>query len=184
MRVMRPTRASLRSLSPEQLLGVSLPDRPLTARDLSGWARRAAASVDLDRLEPFLRFDPAQYARIPLFTRRHWELVAMCWLPGQGTRVHDHGGSSGASLLLSGTLVETSYVIRAGRLRRVMLRRVKAGEAILESVSTIHQVANRSKRPAISLHLYSPPLGEVQVFEARTPAKARAAAEALGLPPP
>ncbi|MFC8849394.1 MULTISPECIES: cysteine dioxygenase [unclassified Micromonospora] len=43
-----------------------------------------------------LRFDPEQrwYARLAVAADH--EVWALSWLPGQGTDLHDHGGSSGA----------------------------------------------------------------------------------------
>ncbi len=182
MRLMRPP--STRPMFPDQLLGLSLPERELKPRDLAAFARAACKGVDWELLEPFLRFDPTKYARVQLCTTRHWELVAMCWLPGQGTRVHDHGGCCGASVVLAGSRIETSFRRRQGRLQRSTQRRLEIGEAMFERESTVHQVENRTRRRAISLHLYTPPLGDVRVFEPRGDGRMTTAAEALGLPPP
>lgn len=182
MRIVRPRRPSATRLAADRPLGIPLPARGLGPQELTEWTRVASRSLDWSGLEPLLRFDPGAYARIPLCTTSHWELVAVCWLPGQGTPIHDHGGCCGASLVLAGALTETTYRISAGRLQRLRRRRLVKGQAMLERAPTIHQVENRSRSKAISLHLYSPPLGEVRVFgdaECR-----RVAAEALGLPPP
>ncbi|MFN7135572.1 MAG: cysteine dioxygenase [Myxococcales bacterium] len=172
MRTLLSTCRYPRPLFPDQLLGTSLPERTLTPAELAAWARRVrTARLDWALLAPFLRFEAERYARIPLAVSRHWELVLVSWLPGQASAVHDHGGSHGASVLLAGALLETSFRRQGRRLVPVRRRRVQRGQAMLEGHGGIHRVANDAERPAISLHLYSPPLCDVRVYPEPGPAR-------------
>src|SRR5262245_19774664 len=51
-------------------------------------------------------FDPSSrwYARLAVESDH--EAWLLTWLPGQGTELHDHGGSAGAFVLVSGALTE------------------------------------------------------------------------------
>ncbi|WBB68896.1 cysteine dioxygenase family protein [Micromonospora sp. WMMD812] len=100
-----------------------------------------------------LRFDPAErwYARLAVAADH--EVWALSWLPGQGTDLHDHGGSAGAFVVLAGALNEET--VGGGRLRA---HRLAAGSGRRFGVRHVHQVTNRGDVPAVSVHVYRPAL--------------------------
>ncbi|SDZ45562.1 Cysteine dioxygenase type I [Micromonospora pattaloongensis] len=119
--------------------------------DLLAIARRYAASPARWPVRP--RFDPLDrwYAR--LAERPDHEAWLLTWLPGQGTELHDHGGSAGAFVVLAGTIVEET--VRGGALVGAELA---TGAGRRFGAHHIHRVANRGTDPAISLHVYAPAL--------------------------
>ncbi|WP_431931334.1 cysteine dioxygenase [Micromonospora sp. RP3T] len=110
------------------------------------WADPAGWPVPLcfDRSERW-------YAR--LHADAAYEVWALSWLPGQGTDLHDHGGSSGAFLVVAGVLVEET--VSGGRLRP---HRLAAGAGRRFGARHVHQVTNRCAEPAVSVHVYRPAL--------------------------
>ncbi|MBC9005970.1 cysteine dioxygenase family protein [Micromonospora aurantiaca] len=100
-----------------------------------------------------LRFDAPQrwYARLDAGDAH--EVWALSWLPGQGTDLHDHGGSAGAFLVVAGVLTEET--VSGGRLRP---HRLAAGAGRRFGVRHVHQVTNRGDEPAVSVHVYRPAL--------------------------
>nr|QLK00838.1 cysteine dioxygenase family protein [Micromonospora carbonacea] len=100
-----------------------------------------------------LRFHPEQrwYARLAVAADH--EVWALSWLPGQGTDLHDHGGSSGAFLVVDGVLTEET--VSGGRLRP---HRLAAGAGRRFGARHVHVVTNRDDQPAVSLHVYRPAL--------------------------
>ncbi len=100
-----------------------------------------------------LRFDRAErwYARLTADAEH--EVWALSWLPGQGTGLHDHGGSSGAFLVVAGALTEKT--VSGGRLRPHTLA---AGAGRRFGARHVHVVTNRSDQPAVSVHVYRPVL--------------------------
>jgi hypothetical protein len=147
-------------------------------------AERYAAAPDLWPVAP--RFNPGQrwYHRIAQATDH--EVWLLTWLPGQGTDLHDHGGSAGAFHVLSGSLIEDTVIlgrrtedaVRAGRRTddtvlperrtedtgivgapvRIIAREFGEGAGRRFGSRHIHRIANRSVRPAISVHVYAPAL--------------------------
>ncbi|GAA4943289.1 cysteine dioxygenase [Actinoplanes utahensis] len=103
------------------------------------------------------RFDPVErwYHRLTLTD--DYEVWLLTWLPGQGTEIHDHGGSAGAFYLHSGTLVEDTVSVR-DRTPRVASRELGEGAGRRFGSHHIHRIENRSSRPAISVHVYGPAL--------------------------
>ena len=85
------------------------------------------------------------------------ELWLLSWLPGQGTDLHDHGGSAGAFTVLRGELREE--VITSVRTLPVLSAREYAvGDIRPFGERHIHRVRNHGDVPAVSLHAYEPAL--------------------------
>jgi hypothetical protein len=161
------SRGILPDVEPTSLgLALPAPSSPLALpadEDLLALARSFKIQPEGWRvLAPFLAFDARQYRRVRLFRSENWEGLLLCWLPGQRTAVHDHGGSVGVSTILSGRITEMRYsapVGAGGNALKVSARaECSAGTTAIEFLETIHEMANESSEPAVSLHLYCRPL--------------------------
>ena len=109
-------------------------------------------------LSEHLVFDAAGYRRIPLLCSPAVEVLLLAWLPGQATDVHAHGGSVGAVRLLVGTLEERRYALSPDGYVERGRWLYRAPAVLREGRSTVHRVAAVGPGPALSLHVYSPPL--------------------------
>lgn len=164
-------------IPPPELLGFPLPKRRaegLAERDADRViARLNETPIDWSLFGAFVVFDPRGYVRHRLYRDADWEMLLLCWLPGQGTAVHDHGGAWGAVRLLMGELKEWRYRWRGeGKKLSLLSKRVCGDEAVLpEPLDTVHRNENASKLPAVSLHLYSPPLSSLYSYDAATGAR-------------
>jgi predicted metal-dependent enzyme (double-stranded beta helix superfamily) len=128
-----------------------------TRTDLHALARHYAADPDGWPVAP--RFNPAErwYHRLAGYDDH--EVWLLTWLPGQGTDLHDHGGSAGALHVVSGDLVEDTVTLpQPGRAPRVSVRELTAGLGHAFGPRHVHRVTNRSTRPAVSIHVYAPAL--------------------------
>ncbi|RZU51804.1 cysteine dioxygenase type I [Krasilnikovia cinnamomea] len=96
------------------------------------------------------------YARIA--EHREYEVWLLTWLPGQGTDLHDHGGSAGALHVVSGSLVEDVVAPVADGGFRMNVRHLDAGIGHAFGPRYVHRIVNRSRRPAVSVHVYGPAL--------------------------
>jgi Cysteine dioxygenase type I len=106
-------------------------------------------------------------------TERRWELMAVtdafeawviAWPPGGAIELHDHGDSSGAVLVVTGELRETTIVPRASG--GVVLETTTAGvgQSIGFEGRHIHDVVNVGEVPAISVHVYAPRLTTMRYY--------------------
>jgi quercetin dioxygenase-like cupin family protein len=77
--------------------------------------------------------------------------------PGNRLGWHDHDGSSGALHVLRGALAETYADTEV--IASVMTRELAAGATVAVPATRVHSVENASASEAVSLHVYSPPLG-------------------------
>ncbi|SNT48477.1 Predicted metal-dependent enzyme of the double-stranded beta helix superfamily [Actinomadura meyerae] len=103
-----------------------------------------------------VRFDPEGrwYERLHRDDDR--EIWLISWLPGQGTGLHDHGGSRGAFAVALGALEERDPGA---------VRTVAPGEVRAFGADYVHEVRNASAAPAISVHAYSPPLSAMNRYD-------------------
>ena len=103
------------------------------------------------------RFDPANRWYHRLAESDGFEIWLLTWLPGQGTELHDHGGSAGAFTIVSGLLTEETLVDATGR--PVLQGRAYAqGEGRAFGPYHVHRITNLSRGPAVSVHVYGPAL--------------------------
>jgi Cysteine dioxygenase type I len=117
-------------------------------------ATRYAAAPDRWPVAP--RFNPADRWYHRLADEPDYEVWLLTWLPGQGTDLHDHGGSAGAFHVMSGSLTEDT--VTPGAPARITARELGEGAGRRFGSRHIHRITNRSARPAISVHVYGPAL--------------------------
>jgi len=102
------------------------------------------------------RFSPTERWYHRLAATDHHEAWLLTWLPGQGTGWHDHGGSAGAFLVVSGQLREDTV----GGSRQLV-----TGSGRRFGSQHVHRVVNDGALPAISLHVYSPALTSMTRYD-------------------
>jgi predicted metal-dependent enzyme (double-stranded beta helix superfamily) len=119
-------------------------------------AARYAAHPDEWPVAP--RFNPTDRWYHRLAVADDHEVWLLTWLPGQGTDLHDHGGSAGAFLVFGGTLTEDTVAVTPGAPPRITARELGEGAGRRFGTRHIHRVTNRSTRPAVSIHVYGPAL--------------------------
>ncbi|WP_164008379.1 cysteine dioxygenase [Pyxidicoccus trucidator] len=156
--------------SSSELLGWSLPERAEEVPSLDWLVERLRSSrPDWRLLESLVRFDPCGYSRRVVQRTAACELLLVCWLPGQVSRVHDHGGSSGVSWVVRGRLHETRYAWGGDQLLPALGTGAEEGDFLLEESETIHRIHNASRHGAVSLHVYAPPMVGMTRYDASVP---------------
>jgi cysteine dioxygenase len=67
--------------------------------------------VELDEktLRPFIDWKDDHYARHLVHRDRHFDIMVICWLPGQGTPIHTHNGQLGWAFTTRGALECSEY---------------------------------------------------------------------------
>jgi predicted metal-dependent enzyme (double-stranded beta helix superfamily) len=134
----------------------SATDKTQSPQALTRIARQLAGQVEIWR--PLLHVDPDRRWYTRLTTGDGWEAWLLTWLPGQGTDLHDHGGSSGAFTVLSGELQELTPVPTGADPARMASRVLRASQVRGFGPRHIHQVLGIGDTAAASLHVYGPAL--------------------------
>lgn len=78
----------------------------------------------------------------------------ICWMEDHDTGYHDHDVSAGAVAVVRGRVVEERLRLGGEPWRR----EARAGESFAFAPEDIHRVRHGGEGPAVTIHVYSPPL--------------------------
>jgi len=135
-------------------------ERALTRDELIEFAR----SVDHEKLDLDGYCDAKKecYARNRVMLNEFMELVVICWLSGQTSAVHDHGKSNCLYLVLEGEMEEELFELPAdgGEPVATTSRTFARSDITIAAMDDIHRISNANETKLVTLHMYSPPLGE------------------------
>jgi hypothetical protein len=132
-----------------------LSDHDLTPEECMALARFVAGKIELGALE---RGGVGSFEL--LWRDEHSEAWLNTWWEPRDTGFHDHGGSCVGVHVLEGRATSEALVV-GGTARRVQT--YEAGESFWAPVTGIHRVDH--ERGAVTVHVYSPPLGEIGHYE-------------------
>jgi predicted metal-dependent enzyme (double-stranded beta helix superfamily) len=112
---------------------------------------------------PHVHADADQRHSVRLLATDAYEVWVLSWAPGQSVSLHDHGPSAGALVVLEGELTEVT--VGQGHPQRAILAE---GTVQTLEVGLVHDVLNEGTRDAVSLHVYSPPLSVMGIWDEET----------------
>ncbi len=143
--------------------------------------------LDPHSLERYLHFRPDMYTRNLIWADPIFEVMALCWMPGQRTVIHSHNGQLGWMSVERGALAVINYkwlgcnaadnqnvsgmdcLAGATELdleRREVVECAAGGPiATVDKLQTIHQVVLQGKEPAVSIHIYSRPIESCVAYD-------------------
>ena len=140
-------------------------------RSPSAYAEVLSRSSFTDEaLQRYCRWNTRHYTRTCIHRDANFELLLICYEPGQCTSVHDYDSQSAVIRAIKGEVVEEQFTILSnGMLRCVSEIHLFPGDAShLRNSSSIHRMTNREGERAITLNLYSKPVSSWKVYDART----------------
>lgn len=147
------------------------------------------SGVELDRasLDPFVHFRDDAYTRNLIFRDAEFEVMALCWSPGQRTVIHSHNGQLGWMLVEQGALAVVNYkYLRCNApenqnvvgldclagateldLERCDVQECHPGGPVstVDKAQTIHQVVVEGRDRALSIHVYSRPIDSCVAYD-------------------
>ncbi|KAJ3276431.1 hypothetical protein HDV01_005054 [Terramyces sp. JEL0728] len=119
------------------------------------------------------RLDYAKYALFDAkkYTRNliddgngKYNLIALCWGPGHTSPIHNHANSHCIFKVLEGQLTETLYPSENAEMPKTAYYTENQVNYMHDKIGT-HRVGNDTGQPAISLHLYSPPIEYCKIYD-------------------
>ena len=141
-------------------------DRHVPLDDLTRLMREV--DLSLAELEEYIRFSDDRYQRNLVRAGRCFHALVLCWKSGQCSPIHDHRGSSCGVRVLKGEMSETPFARDAeGNLIEGETHVLKESAICGSYDSDIHEVSNRQESGGelITLHIYSPPLLRMGLYE-------------------
>ena len=128
------------------------------------------SDFDLRDFFSFAYFCQNHYARNLIVKTDRFELLLLTWMPGQRTPIHDHAGSRCWVAIHSGQLCIKSYQpIVSDEAPLVAIGSATthfAGEVnYVDDGIAVHSITNNAQDPAVSLHLYAPPVARCRAYD-------------------
>jgi cysteine dioxygenase len=117
-------------------------------------------------LEPYLFFNEDKYTRNLIFQSPEFELLTLCWMPGQKAPAHGHEGEKCWIRVEQGNLHFVSYkdIIHNNQLELVVTHDIIGSAGYIDGPAYIHTVENSFSEPAVGLHLYAKPFHACDVY--------------------
>ena len=123
--------------------------------------------VEKDSIDRFLFWSPSFYTRNLVYKDARFEMLAICWEPGQVSRVHNHDGQRCWMTVPIGRLKGQNFAVEdidesKGFCRLRETDTFELSESVAAKVELeepIHQVLNLAEfnERAVSIHIYSKP---------------------------
>ena len=160
---------------------------PITSDRIAGVM--SDLTLDEKTLRPYVRYADDHYTRNLIHRDAHFDIMVLCWQPGQGTPIHTHNGQLGWAFAARGALECTEYRYLgcdrpqnqdvsgidclAGGMK-VKLDRTECtlatpggGVSRVTKQVTIHSltVPQDCKERVVSFHVYSLPFDSCVVFD-------------------
>jgi quercetin dioxygenase-like cupin family protein len=133
----------------------------LGGEELEAYVRELAARPEL--WIDFVKHDRTQRVYEELFSDDHLTAWLICWMEDHDTGFHDHDISCGAVAVVSGLVCEERLTLDGQPINEL----IRAGESFHFSAADIHRVRHVGSSPAVTLHVYSPPLLSMGAYVVR-----------------
>ena len=125
-------------------------------------------SISSKYLADYIHFSDERYSRNLLAYGPQFYALVLCWKPGQASPIHDHKGASCGVRVIQGVATETSYHWKDGRLVENSVVTMSAGEVCGSFDDDIHEIRNNSDENLVTLHVYSPFLDNINLYNLET----------------
>lgn len=142
-----------------------IPEHEFTCQGVYDFLEKHPVSVD--SIEPYFFWSTRSYTRNLIHKNERFEVMAICWEPGQVSRIHDHSDQKCWMMVPVGRLRGQNFRIEdideaQGRCRLAESDSFELTDCLAAKVELeepIHQVLNLSEfgSRAVSVHIYSKP---------------------------
>jgi|SRR5688572_2791934 cysteine dioxygenase len=140
-----------------------IPDREFTSDTVYSFL--SANPIEVDSAQKYLFWNDGFYTRNLVYKDERFEMMAVCWEPGQASRIHNHSGQNCWMTVPVGSLRGQNFAIEAidEETGYCKLRETDVFElsdclaAKVELEEPIHQILNIFDERAVSIHIYSKP---------------------------
>jgi cysteine dioxygenase len=147
------------------------------------------AKLRIEALRPYVFWNEHSYTRNLVYRDEIFEVMTICWRPGQKTPIHTHNGQLGWMIVVQGEILTHQYryvrcsspenqnvlgidCLAGGN--QVELERLDTiscaddGRVVtVDKLQTIHQIENaeEARSGCVSLHIYSKPFDSCVAFD-------------------
>jgi len=131
--------------------------------------KKIISSMDIPKEEflPYAFWKDEGYARNCIKRTKDYELLLLCWNPGDKTPVHGHDGQDCWVYLVDGEMEEIRYrADEEDNLTKTHVEKLTGHRlTYMRDEMGYHMIKNNSENRAITLHIYALPIDECEVFD-------------------
>jgi cysteine dioxygenase len=143
--------------------------------------------ISHEAIRPYVYWRESFYTRNLIYRDDLFEVMAICWMPGQKTAIHSHNGQLGWMSVPEGEVIVHNYkylscsnperqnvvgidCLAGGHhieLERQQSLTCSSDHKIItvDKIQTIHQIENAGKTGCVSLHVYSRPIDSCVAYD-------------------
>ena len=126
-----------------------------------------SVKISSSAFEDYCSWSKDLYTRNCIVNTEKFELILLCWEPGQITPIHDHGGEECWVRVIQGEFREKIYKVDdAGKLSAVdSLLSTTGNITYMVDFMGFHSLENSSNTRSMTLHLYAKPIRTCNAFD-------------------
>ena len=94
------------------------------------------------------------YGRKMVHDGGFFEVMVMCWRPGDYSAIHDHGKAEFGAVKIFGDAEHASFELDNQKFTTISRERIKSGTTLKVTPALIHQMGNPGEKNFSSLHIY------------------------------
>lgn len=117
----------------------------------------------------FCIFNEEKYTRNCVIKTNAFELIGLCWNPGQKTPIHCHNKQECWMYVVSGEIFEEIFIIENEKPNKIRESKIRSNSfAFINDMMGVHRISNNTQKKAISLHLYVAPIEHCNQYNEQT----------------
>ena len=114
-------------------------------------------------------FNEDKYTRNCAIKTNEFELIALCWNPGQKTPIHCHNKQECWMYVVEGEIFEEVFTFQNHKFKKVRESKITSNKfAFINDLVGVHRISNNTQKKAISLHLYAAPIENCNQYDENT----------------
>lgn len=123
-----------------------------------------------DDWKQYVEYSDMHYKRNHISKNDDLEFILICWLPNQGSIIHDHPDNGCLVKVIQGVLKEDIYVSDNNESYTYThtIYNEQGYISYMEKSRVVHKISNPTDMPSVSLHIYSPPKFKHSVCKTKT----------------
>lgn len=126
-------------------------------------------NIDTSVFEDHATWDTQDYTRNCIERNDRYELLLLCWNPGNVTPIHSHGGQKCWVYQIAGELSEQRFINTENGPTETHRQVLKPHNlTYMDDRMGFHVLQNNSKERSMSLHVYAHPIVKCKVFNDQT----------------
>ncbi|MDG0970491.1 MAG: cysteine dioxygenase family protein [Porticoccaceae bacterium] len=122
--------------------------------------------IDPSTITPYTLWSEDHHTRVCIEHNARFELILICWQPGQKTAIHDHNSEECWMHFVQGEFEEVIYNHKEGQLIHQETKHAAANSVTyMTDFIGVHSLHNVGAERGLSLHLYAKPITSCNIFK-------------------